>query len=168
MLTEPTTMAVAHLRVLPDPALDFLEADSLEPVLYPDNSHDGPGHLELEDAWQALHFILNGSRQGVPPLDFLMGGGREVPFSDAGMGAVRAFGSMQVRLIGLGLQPLTEEVIRARFDAHALRRADVPPHIWDRPPTQCLDDYLLPWFLRLKTFVQRATAANLGMVVWFD
>ena len=123
---------------------------------------------DLDKAWHGLHYLLTGSAWGGdPPLNFLAAGGREVGDLEVGYGPARVFSAAETRAVRDALARLTDEDLRARFDADAMTAAEIYPDvIWKRVPPE--DDplgYLLEHSVTLRAFLEDAVAARVGFVV---
>jgi len=127
-------------------------------------------HSDLDKAWHGIHYLLTQSADdGLDSLHFLVGGGSEVGGEDLGYGPARVFTAEQVRRIHAALQPVDDEVLRARYDPEEMTRLKIYPSIWDREPGS--DDalaYCQEYFNTLKTFVNQTAERRLGMVVYLS
>lgn len=120
--------------------------------------------LDLDKTWHGLHFLLNGSAwDGLPPLDFLVGGGREVGV-DLGSGQARLFDVGQVKAIDSALAGIAVDDLALRLDPAKLEEEDVYPNVWDEPLEDLRAEYA-DAFSGLQAFVGRAAAAEQGILV---
>jgi hypothetical protein len=130
-------------------------------ALAPGEGDLGPGG-DFEKSWQALHYILTGTAwEGQPPLNFLMGGGREleIPSHD---NPLITHSSADTRRIAEALAALSDEEARRRVNREEMVRLDIYPGIWD-------DDegvaYLLEEVRRLRETVSAIAGRGLGLLV---
>ena len=123
---------------------------------------------DLDKAWHGLHYLLTGTAwAGDAPLNFLAAGGREVGDLEVGYGPARVFTAAETRAVRDALDRVTADDLRGRFDADAMTAAEIYPEvIWKRVPPE--DDplgYLMEYFGTLRSFVEAAVAARVGLVV---
>lgn len=192
-----TTLGDANIRrVLADPPLIWLVVAPDDPSVYAEARADAqqswtsrifgrgkeraPAVLDLspvegrsiglDKAWNGIHYLLTGSGAGgAYPHAFLLNGGAEVGDIDVGYGPARVFTSAESRKIHETLNSLTDEALRARFDAQDMLAQKVYPEIWDRPPAQ--DDslgYLVENVQVLRAFLAQAASANVGIVITLE
>jgi hypothetical protein len=138
----------------PPPAPPPLELAPGEGDLGPDS--------DFEKSWQALHYVLTGTAwEGEPPLNFLMGGGRqlEIPSHD---NPLVTHGSADTRRIAEALTALSDEEASRRVDREEMVRLDIYPGIWDDDEGV---EYLLDEVRRLRTTVSTIAGRGLGLLV---
>ena len=98
--------------------LDALRAepDSIAEFLYPNGGAAPPSnHLDIERAWNAIHFLLNGEELPepgavAPPLLNVVYGGEEIG-EDIGYGSARFLLPQQVRELADALQDISADEI---------------------------------------------------------
>jgi hypothetical protein len=126
--------------------------------------------LDVDKAWQGIHFLLTGTAlEGDPPLNFILGGGEWLGDVDVGYGPARAFKSHEVQAIAAALNGVPPESLRERFDPKTMMDDEVYPEIWDRDPAE--DDtlgYLLHNYDDLRAFVRRRAERREGMLVYLN
>jgi hypothetical protein len=141
-------------RVEPAPAPPPLELAPGEGDLGPDGGY--------EKSWHGLHYLLTGETDGgEPPLNFLMGGGRELELED-GEPPLLTHSSADVRRIADALAGLSDEVVRGRANPAEMTRLDIYPGFWDRPEYM---GYLLDDLRRLREMVTTVADRGLGLLV---
>lgn len=122
---------------------------------------------DLDKAWHGIDFLLTrGLGADKRGLDFLTEHGTEIPGQEVGYGTARAFRSAEVRAIAREVSALSDDVLRARFDAAAMTEEDVYPNIWDR--TSPDDDplaYLMEHVGTLRRMLQTAVDSGSGLVI---
>lgn len=125
---------------------------------------------DLDKAWHGIHYLLTGSAyEGDAPLDFLVAGGREVGDIDVGYGPARVLTSAETRRVRDALRLLDDETLRSRFDPRDMMEKEIYPEIWDRPPAD--EDtlgYLIDNLQVLRTFLDKAVAQNVGLVLYLS
>ena len=126
--------------------------------------------LDVDKAWQGIHFLLTGTAiEGDPPLNFIVGGGRLIGDVDVGYGPARAFANDEVRVIAQALNDVPPESLRERFDPKSMMEEGVYPEIWDRDATE--DDtvgYLIENYADLRSFIRRTAERGDGMLVYLN
>ncbi len=145
----------------------------IKKVLYPDD--DGGDtvigddvHMEIDKAWNGIHFLLTGTAMGGnPPLGFILGG-KPIGDIDVGYGPARSFNATEVRAIAEALRPLTADTLASRFDAAALRASSVYPGFdtgWNDADDR---DYLLEHYEILREFVLQTAELGAGLIVYLN
>jgi len=134
-----------------------------------DDLHLADGELvstDLDKAWHGIHYLLTGTAwEGDPPLNFLVGGDREVGSIDVGYGPARVLTSAEVKQVRDALEDLSDEALRARFRPDDMMKKQIYPEIWDRDPKD--DDtlgYLMENVSQLRGFLNQATEEKRGIV----
>ena len=119
---------------------------------------EGEGEVvDLDKSWHGLHYLLTGTAwEGDPPLNFLLGGGREVGLEEVGNGPARTFTAAEVRAIADALAALTDDELRSRFAPAEMMRLEIYPEIWDRDPAE---DDTLAYLMENVGGLRRALAA---------
>src|SRR5687768_4410646 len=80
------------------------DPDLVSSFLYPEDGVDKPiNHLDIDKAWHAIHYTLNGSVwEGEGPLSWVILGGQELG-EDVGYGPVRYLDPTQVKSVAAAL-----------------------------------------------------------------
>ena len=160
---------IAMLRLAPGEDIDRLLAspEAIEDFLE-EGGEDPSGSLDVDKAWHGLHFLLTGTAwDGTSPLDFIVAGGEMVGDVDVGYGPARAFRPRDLKAIARAIEPFDEAELRRRFDPARMKKLEIYPDIWGRPPDE--DDtlgYLIENWSLLKPFIQKGAADGFGMIVW--
>jgi uncharacterized protein DUF1877 len=132
----------------------------------------GQGFVDLDKAWQCLHYLLTGTpRDDVGPLSFLIHGGAPVGDEDlGGFGPARVFGPTELAAISEALAPVTRHTLLPRFDLKKLEKLDVYPGRWSE--LNLRSEYELGYYFgpfeELKRVIERGKLEGLGMVVWIS
>ena len=167
---QPELEAKARADRQPRPGLmaRFLKGATAEPPPPPPPFELAPGEGDLgpagdfEKSWQGLHYLLTGTPwEGEPPLNFLMGGGRELELVD-GENPLLTHSSADTRRIADVLIRLSDEEVRARANPAELNRLEIYPEGWNDPDRV---EYLLEDFGRLRETVSTVANRGLGLLV---
>jgi hypothetical protein len=156
-----TDAQIDELLAQPETVRAFLFG---EPETFEDRSD-----LDLDKAWDGLHFLLTGADdEARPPLDFLVTGGEEIGDEEVGYGPARAYRSSQVREIAAALAPLSPDVLIERFDPAGMAAHGIYPEIiWEREEEH--DDqreWLRDSYAALRDLVLGAARDGLGLIVY--
>lgn len=130
---------------------------SIEPV----------GEVDLDKAWQVMHFILTGTAwEGDPPMNFLILGGSAVGDIDVGYGPARVLNHQEVRESLVAVASLNEETLRERYNVKVFAEADVYPSVWaNLEPEDESADWIVEHMSQLKEFLAVAADRNNGVVI---
>jgi hypothetical protein len=141
---------------------------NVEPPPPPPPLELAPGERDLgpagdfEKSWHGLHYLLTGtSSEGEPPLNFLMGGGRELELED-GESPLLTHNFADTRRIADALARLGDEEVRSRVDPAEMKRLEIYPEIWDNPENV---EYLVQEVRRLRETVSAVASRGLGLLV---
>lgn len=139
-----------------------------EPVPAPPPLELAPGEGDLgpagdfEKSWHGLHYLLTGTAdEGEPPLNFLMGGGRELELED-GEPPLLTHSSAETRRIAEALAGLREEELRRRLDPEEMTALEIYPGGWDNPQHAGI---LIEDALRLQGTVAAVSRSGFGLLV---
>ena len=139
-----------------------------EPPPAPPPFELAPGEGELgndsdfEKSWHGLHYLLTGtSEEGEPPLNFLMGGGRELDLED-GETPLITHSSADTRRIADALTRLSDEEVRRRVNPEEMTRLDIYPGIWGDAEAIKM---LLEDARRLRSTVSGIASRGFGLLV---
>jgi hypothetical protein len=163
---------IGHVYLLPDAKVQALLADAAGVYEVVDGAYNQPnaGFVDLDKAWQCLHYLLTGTaRDGDGPLNFLVKGGQSVGAEDlGGFGPARVFRPLEVAAIADALSSVTEQQLLSRFDLKKLEKLDIYPGRWSEVNLRADYDlgYYFGPFKELKRVTERAKTEGLGMIVW--
>lgn len=129
---------------------------------------EGEGETtDLDKAWHGIHYLLTGTAwEGKPPLNLLVGGGREVGKVDVGYGPARTLTAAETGAVAAALARLDDATLRGRFAPAEMMKLEVYPEIWDGDPEE--DDslgYLMEHLSQLRNSLNAASARGLGLLV---
>ena len=117
---------------------------------------------DFEKSWHGLHYLLTGTAwEGDPPLNFLMGGGRELELED-GEPPLHTHSSADTRRIADALTRLTDEEARRRVNPAEMSRLEIYPEIWDDAGAV---EYLIEEVRRLRDTVSGVAGRGHGLLV---
>ena len=162
---------IGHVYLLAEARVQALLADPSTVVGTIDNAYNEPGvgFVDLDKAWQALHYLLTGSvRDGEGPLAFLLKGGAVVGDEDLGYGPARVFHPPEVEAIADALANVSQRTLLPRFDLKKFERLDIYPGRWSE--VNLRSDYDLGYYFGpledLKRVTRHGKDQHLGMLVW--
>jgi hypothetical protein len=164
---RPGLEAQARAELQPRPGLFarvFKGAKPEPPPPPPLELAPGEGDLgpagDYEKSWHGLHYLLTGtSDEGEPPLNFLMGGGRELELQD-GETPLLTHGSAETRRIADALARLSDEALRRRVNLAEMNQLEIYPG-WDEENVE----HLLEDARRLRGTVADVARRGLGLLV---
>ncbi|MEZ5987571.1 MAG: YfbM family protein [Planctomycetota bacterium] len=143
------------------------DPDSIEDLLFEDTPAGVELECDIDKAWHGLHFLLCGKAgRGEPPLDFILAGGKPVGDVDVGYGPARVLTSAELGAIVEALEAISPAELAARFDAAALASNGIYPDTWDEPGV--LTEYLLPYYVKLSSFLASAHEEGRAMIVYLS
>jgi hypothetical protein len=123
--------------------------------------------VDLDRAWHAIHFALNGSRlDGQPPLNFLVDVGTPVGDVDVGYGPARVLTSQQVRQLAQALAPVDPETLRGRVDVRQLEEMAIYPGAWHGNGLDV--EYVVARYATMRELVTRLARDGLGMILYIN
>jgi hypothetical protein len=159
--------------LLPQERLQALLTDPSAVLSVIDGAYNDPaqGFVDLDKAWNALHYLLTGSaRDGEGPLAFLLKGGTKVGDEDLGHGPARVFQPHEVAAIADALADVSQIKLMPRFDLKKFALLDLYPGRWSEVNVR--SDYDLGYYFgpleQLKSVTRRAKLEGLGMIVWIS
>lgn len=155
---------IRSLSESPDDVIAFIDAA-------PDA--ESPDCVEIDKAWQCLHFLLTGTAwEGQPPLNFIVAGGDPIGDVDVGYGPARSYLSGEVRAIADALDLIDIADLSRRFDAAAMDALEIYPDAgsWgDVDPTSSESfGYYSHAFVELKALIARGRTEKRGLLIWLS
>ncbi|MBP2543926.1 YfbM family protein [Acinetobacter guillouiae] len=144
----------------------FIQSPNLlEAYVYSDQKDQQSQALDLDKAWHAIHFILNGDSYGEQgPLAKVFFGGEEIG-EDLGIGPARYLTAEQVKQVVTAIEQVSDHQFSSQYDIEALDQADIYPNMWDEDSEEGLK-YILPYFQDLKKFYQEAAFRNQAVLIY--
>ncbi len=128
----------------------------LEDVLFEDN--DGSNSYDLDKAWHAIHFMLNGSVQGVSTISGeLIVGGKPISEEDMGYGPARYFEVSKISDISAELETITNEAFFENFDAMLNQGNEIYSGFQNTDEDK---EYIASYFSGLKEFCKKTAQEN--------
>lgn len=135
--------------------------------LYPEGGDGPPNALDVEKAWHAIHFTLNGSQwEGHGALGMVVLGGTEIG-EDAGYGPARYLLQGQVKEIAEALLKISKEEFIERFHPEAMDAQKIYPQIWSRDG-DFGRSYVLGHFVNLVNFYRGAAERSDAMLLFIN
>ena len=166
---QPEREAEARADLQPRPGLfaRLFRGAKAEPPPVPPPLELAPGEGDLdrlgdfEKSWHGLHYLLTGtSEEGEPPLNFLMGGGRELELQD-GEPPLLTHSSADTRRIADALLRLGDDEVRARANPVEMTRLEIYPGSWSEE----FLGHLLEDVRRLRETVSVVAGRGFGLLV---
>lgn len=164
---------IGHVYLLSEERLRALLAEPSSVTAVIDGAYNDPGQgfVDLDKAWNALHYLLTGSaRDGEGPLAFLLKGGTAVGDEDLGHGPARVFQPLEVAAIADALASVAQHKLMPRFDLKKFEKLELYPGRWSEVNVR--SDYDLGYYFgpleQLKAVTRRAKQETLGMIVWIS
>lgn len=115
---------------------------------------DDSNSYDLDKSWHAIHFMLNGSIQGVSTLaGELIVGGKLLSEEDIGYGPARYFEASKVISISAELEKITSESFMANFDTMLKQGEQIYPGFEDNDEDK---QYIRSYFSGIKEFCKKA------------
>jgi Domain of unknown function (DUF1877) len=129
------------------------------PMMDPDRS------IDIEKGWHGLHFLFTGTAdEGEEPACYLVRGGEDLDDE----GQTRALRANQVRRFAEYLSALTPGELTRRYDPERMTKLEIYPDvIWMRSPSPGDSplEWLLECFSEVRRFMDRAAAAECGVII---
>ena len=157
------------VAVRPEQLQSFIADPTLiESFLYPEDGETEPeNHIDLDKAWHAIHFTLNGKTwEGEEPLVLTILGGEEVG-EDIGYGPVRFLTPQQVNAVSAALSAVAPETFAGQFNHSALAAAEIYPDIWEDEGTESLE-YVQPFYNDLRDFYMTASERGDAVLIYLN
>jgi hypothetical protein len=156
------------LAIRPDQLTALItEPELVESLLYPEDGAEQANHLDIDKAWHAIHYTLNGSTwEGEGPLSMVILGGEEIG-DDVGYGPARYLNPTQVRTVAEALVTVTPQIFSADFNPAALDAAEIYPQIWERDGAEGLE-YVLHYYNQLSSFYQSAAERGDAALIYLN
>lgn len=149
---------LADLRANPAAVMD---------LLYPENGDRPPGHLDIDKAWHAIHFLLNSQTwDGAPPLVNAVLGGTPLGDLDVGYGPARFLLPQEVEALAGAVSSISAADLLGRFDPTVFNEAQIYPHGWEGAPHE--RDYIASRYRDLVEFVQQAAASGDALLLYLN
>jgi hypothetical protein len=105
-------------------------------------------------------------RRSLAPLLSGVGGHRE-PRLEAPYGPASVLNQHQVKELSDWLRTINTEQLRMRYHPRSMADAGIYPQIWIEEGPAAFEEYLLPHFEHLRTFLSEAMTANQHVIVFF-
>jgi hypothetical protein len=141
----------------------FKQPEKLDDLLY---SEEGSFErcLDIDKAWHAIHFLLNGEVwDGIEPYNMVVLGGEPISEEDVGYGPARYLTREQVKVVAKALSDITKTELLERFDAEAFNKADIYPQ-----GIQEDQDYIVENYKALVRFFNQAAESDDAMIIYIS
>ena len=140
------------------------DPDALGDFVYGENQAPPQHAMDVDKAWHAIHFVLNGSAEpGADDAAPVIFGGEPVG-EEMDYGPVRVLRPAEVRALSATLAGIGAEDIRARFSSDRLAAADIYPGVWTEPEEDL--DYVLHNYREMAHFYADAAQRGDGLLLY--
>lgn len=137
--------------------------ESLSDLLFEQEPPPGMS-LDIDKAWHAIHFLLNGEPwEGYEPLGHIVLGGTEISDEDVGYGPARYLEAKQVKALSKALAKIDSQMLWSRFDKEAFDAAEIYPGFEGSEEDK---EYICENFEALRAFFKEA-ADNKDVVILY-
>lgn len=149
----------------PESVLDLLDEEGVEDD---GNVSDEGTSIDLDKAWQAIHYLLTGTAEaGQWPSSFLLVGGTLVGDVEVGYGPARGLTARETSEVASLLSKTPSALLASRFDGKKMDSAEIYPQIWTRDGKDGLD-YIVEYYAQLQSFVADAARKGMGLLVYIS
>jgi uncharacterized protein YktA (UPF0223 family) len=160
---------IANFKSISPSKLEELKQkpDMIENFLYPEDDSTSSDKIDIDKAWDGIHFLLTGSNYegGEPPLAYVIFGGIAIG-DDVGYGPARYIEAEEVKQIFNAFKDISEEELKKRFDPGKMKKAEIFPF-----ENNCSNedlDYLLENFRSLKGFYKKTVEQGNAMLQYLN
>jgi len=159
---------IANFKQISSSQLEELKKDPslIEEIIYPDSESDIIDNLDIDKAWQGIHFILTGK---VWEVEGLLGkvimGGKETG-DDVGYGPARYLTSIEVKDISNVLTHFSEDEFKSRFNPDKIVKNKIYPFTSSCEAENL--EYLLSYFKTLKKFYEDCANKGNAMLIYIN
>ncbi|MGC4007160.1 MAG: YfbM family protein [Pirellulales bacterium] len=124
-------------------------------------------HIDLDKAWHAIHFLLNGRTwDGNGPLFHAVLGGETLGEEDVGYGPARFLTADEVKVTAQALADISPADFLKPFDAQALNDNEIDPQHWTGEDIDL--HYVRNNFVRLVEFFRSATQHDDALLLYLN
>jgi hypothetical protein len=125
-----------------------------------DQDELGADFLDVDKAWQAIHFLLTGEATGgETPLAWVV-----IAPTEIGDGRARLLGSDEVATVSKALAPITADKLKRKCDWNAMNEREIYPQGWMAGDEQ----YIAENFTGLKKLYESAARRRMAIVQWIS
>lgn len=130
--------------------------ESLSEKLF--NEENESNEYDLDKAWHAIHYMLNGSLWEISSnAGALIMGGQPISDEDVGYGPARYFKATEVKEIFDEFSKVSEENLFSNFESMLAQGSEVYPGFEDSPVDR---EYIKDYFQGLKKFYEKTVKDN--------
>lgn len=133
-----------------------------------DYDSENQNSIDVDKAWQAIHYILtNDPWEGESPESLVILGGQDIG-EDFGYGPGKYLTSSEVKMVAEFLKKVDFTKIRAEYDPETFDNLEIYPSvIWLEEKEEALD-YVLSFFEPLIEFYANAAKNNFAVVKYIN
>lgn len=123
--------------------------------------------IDIDKAWQGIHFILTGDPfGGDAPLANAVMGGTPIGEKDVGVGPARGLATSEVAKAAAALQAIDENEFKKRFNLEELASNDIYPNVWEDSEMEL--EYFTTHYLTLREAFLKAVREGQAMIVFMN
>jgi hypothetical protein len=178
METVKSMSMVAYFISVDVSEFETLAADDAKLVAYISPADPNSPETDLtylDKAWHGISFLLSGQEwpaEEEPPKNAICGGKEFGP--DLGYGSPRLFSARETALIANGLELITEDTLRERYDPQKMMDENIYPNTWDRDiegseeyeESESELEFLTDFFQPLRSFYLSARERKRAVITW--
>jgi hypothetical protein len=157
---------IGNYLIVSQPELDELYqgSKSVSAFLYETNQDK---IIDIDKAWQGIHFILTGDLfGGDAPLANAVMGGTPIGEEDVGVGPARSLSVSEVAEVAAALQAIDESAFKKRFNIGELTANDIYPNVWEDHDTEL--EYFTTHYLILRETFLKAARESKAIIVFMN
>jgi hypothetical protein len=159
---------IGNYRRVSRDRLAALQADPsrVRPFLYEGKPPPGV-HIDLDKAWHAIHFLMNGQTwEGTGPLFDAVLGGETLGQEDVGYGPARFLTPEEVKVTAQALNEVSASDLLEKFDAQELNDNNIYPGYWTGKEID--HQYVRENFVRLVEFFRSAAQSDDALLLYIN
>ena len=124
--------------------------------LYSEEIQESDSYLDIDKAWNGIHFLLTGTTfGGEEPLCWVVLGGETIG-EDVGYGPARFVNAKDVKTINEAISGIDSSSLNDRFNPDELNDSEVYPSVWEQDHAE----YLIGAYEDVKAFYASASKNN--------
>ena len=142
----------------------YSSPDSISQFLYEEKDEE---IKDIDKAWHAIHFTLNGSEwDGEIPLFNVVMGGTPIGEEDVGYGPARGLNPEQVTQTYLALKEIDAQAFKSKYSSEALTKNDIYPQIWSEDEEAL--EYVLFYYSEVVSIFENASQNKKGLIIFMN
>ena len=160
------------MRVTGEELSDYLSDSSLlEERVYEDDNQDSKDHMDVDQWWHGLFFLLTGKAYATEgdaanPLIWTLTAPQQIdPDQDMGYGPATYTTIEQTKDVSDALNEISEDELTSRYNGELMMEMGIYPEVWDDMDSL---EYLIETFNSLKDFYSSAAAENKAVIIFIN